>query len=60
MKLYWIIVRIIIGWLLIKLGIDTGWWIATGLGLIIALSALSEFFERMSRAIVAMKGQGDV
>ncbi|MCF8056546.1 MAG: hypothetical protein K9K37_07895 [Desulfocapsa sp.] len=56
MKLYWIVVWIVIGCLLIKLGIDTGLWIAGALGLLVSLSALSEFFQRLSRAVCAMKG----
>lgn len=57
MKLYWIVVRIVIGWLLIKMGVDTGLWVAAGIGLLVVLSALSEFFKRLTRAVYAMKGQ---
>lgn len=56
MKLYWIAVRIVISCLLFKLALDTGLWLAAGVGLLVGLSASSEFFERLARAMNAMKG----
>lgn len=55
MKLYWIGVRLVISFFLVWMGIDTGLWIVALLGLLVGLSALSEFFERLSRAVCAMR-----
>ena len=55
MKLYWIIVRLTISFLLLKFAFDTGLWLVAGVGLLVGLSALSEFLERLTRAVHAMK-----
>ena len=57
MKLYWIVVSIIIIVLLLKLALDTGLWLAAGVGFLAGLSALSEFMQRFARAMEAMKGK---
>ena len=56
MKLYWIVVRIVISFLLFKLAFDTGLWLAAGAGFLVALSALSELLQRLAMAVDAMKG----
>jgi len=60
MKLFWIVVRVFLGYLLIKMGIDIGEWISAVQGILVGLSALSEFFERLTRAVYAMKEQSGV
>ena len=55
MKLYWLAVRVVMSYLLVKMGIDTGMWIAAILGLLVGFSSLSDFLLRLSRAVETMR-----
>ena len=55
-KLYGIVIRLFLGFLLVKAGMGAELWVFTFLGLLIGLSASPEFFERFTRAVNAMKG----
>lgn len=56
MKLLLLLLRLAVGFLLIKMAIDIGQWIPAALGLWVTLSAAGEFLERLAHAIEAMRG----